>query len=123
MYPWTITLSVTASATRLLVTDRHGDDLLKARLPSHPNHPRALLTLLEGAAMWAGTPLCAAISVGGPSARSLVSSLFGGEVWPPESALVRFDFVDPARRRRRRIRGPGDFRQVYQVHSRRRRSS
>jgi hypothetical protein len=115
----TATVSVNPTTARLLITDPLGDDLLKARLPLSPRHPRALLTLLEGASLWAGSPLCAAICAAGPRARSLVGDLFGGAVWPPESALVHFDFVDPARRRRRRLRGMGDFRQLYLIDSRR----
>ena len=42
---------------KLLVTSPEGDDLLKARLPVRPPHPRALLTLLEGMALWSGEPL------------------------------------------------------------------
>jgi len=115
----TATVSVTPTTARVLITDPMGDDLLKARLPLTPSHPRALLTLLEGASLWAGSPLFAAICVDGRQARSLVGSLFGGEVWPPESALVHFDFTGPAHRRRRRLRGMGDFRQLYLVDSRR----
>jgi len=115
----TTTVSMSSTMARVLITDPMGDDLLKARLPLCPSHPRALLTLLEGASLWAGSPLCAAICAVGPQARSRVESLFGGEVWPPESALVHFDFVDPARRRRRRLRGLGDFRQLYFLDSRR----
>ncbi len=119
MPPLTTTVSVTSTAVRLLITDPVGDDLLKARLPTSPNHPRALLTLLEGAALWTGSPLSAAICAAGSQARSHVATLFGGEVWPPESALVHFDFVDPMRRRRRRLRGLGNFRQLYLVDARR----
>jgi len=117
----TATVSLNPTTTRVLITDPFGDDLLKARLSTEPSHPRALLTLLEGASLWAGTPLCAAICAESSRARSLVGNLFGGEVWPPESALVRFDFVERARRRRRRLRGLGDFRQLYLMDGRRRR--
>ena len=35
-----------------------------------------------------------------------------GDLWPAESALVRFDFARPAERARRRLHGVGDFRAV-----------
>jgi hypothetical protein len=98
-------------STRLLIEGPEGDQL-KARMP-RPNHPRALLTTLEGAALWAGTPLCAAISAEGRFDPSLADVLFGAE-WPAESALVRFVAAVPrARGRRTRISGVGDFRQLH----------
>jgi hypothetical protein len=97
-------------STRLLIEGPDGD-VLKARLP-RPSHPRALLTMLEGAALWAGTPLSAAISAEGRPAHTSVEALFGGE-WPAESALVHFVAGEPRSRRRTRIHGVGDFRQVH----------
>lgn len=98
-------------STRLLVEGPEGD-LLKARLP-RPNHPRALLTTLEGVALWAGTPLCTAISVEGRFDPSRADALFGAE-WPAESALVRFVAAVPrVRTRRTRISGVGDFAQLH----------
>ena len=96
--------------TKLWIENPEGD-LLKARLP-RPKHPRALLTLLEGAALWTGSPLCAAISVEGRPDPTFVADLFGGD-WPGDSALVRF--VTAVRRdrvRRAQIAGIGDFRQL-----------
>lgn len=101
----------------LRVTDRHatvllsspGGDLLKARLDTQPCHPRALLTLLEGLSLWCGEPLSVALTVGERSHASLPSMLFGDELWPGESALVRFEFVQRGRRPAR-IAGLGDFR-------------
>jgi hypothetical protein len=54
-------------ATRLLVVDGPRT-LAKARLPHSPHHPRALLTLAEGVALWTGRPLRVAIAVVGPGA-------------------------------------------------------
>jgi len=98
---------------RILVTEA-GDDCLKAVLPSHPAHPRALHTLLEGLAQWHGRPVHAALVVDGPSACSRIDALVG-EVWPRDLATVRFEIRHP-RVDRRRIRGPGDFRQLYLMH-------
>jgi hypothetical protein len=94
---------------KLLVTDARDNDLLKARMAVRPDHPRALLTLLEGVALWSGQPIRAAIYVAGPVEHSLGLGEFDDQ-WPRESALVRLDFAAP--RRRRRISGLGDFRQL-----------
>lgn len=101
--------------TRLLVT-HHGDDCLKASLPGIPRHPRALHTLLEGIALWYSQPLTAAIIVGDNWDASLVDDLFGGGLWPHDLAYVRFDIHRT--RRPRRIRGLGDFRDIYAAHGR-----
>jgi predicted NBD/HSP70 family sugar kinase len=60
---WKATIRVGSREAKLLVTDKEGDELMRARLPSHPDHPRALLTLLEALALWSGSPSVAAISV------------------------------------------------------------
>jgi hypothetical protein len=48
---WPTMLRIGGKELKLLVTSPEGDDLLKARLPVRPPHPRALLTLLEGVAL------------------------------------------------------------------------
>lgn len=105
---WTSSLRVTAREATLLVMCPETGDVLKARLPMPPQHPRALLTLLEGVALFAGQPLCVAISVGPLSAPWLGSGLFGDELWPAESPLVRF--VAARHVHRRRLDGLGSFR-------------
>jgi hypothetical protein len=107
---WQCTLRVTQHQARLLLSAPDGD-LLKARLDTHPCHPRALLTLLEGLSLWMGEPLSVALSVDGRSRASLPSTLFGDELWPGESPLVRFEVVEPVHRRGR-LAGLGDFRAV-----------
>jgi len=115
MSGWKAAVRLTAGESKVLVTSETGDDLLKAALPSWSNHPRALLTLLEGVALWQGTPLCVAISVADGVDASHVSDLCGDRIWPQESALVRVFFAAPTRRKRRRLRGVGDFRQLRLV--------
>ena len=56
---------------RTVVVSSEGSDLLKAHLPNYPDHPRALLTMLEGLALWCGQALCVAISADVPSSHSL----------------------------------------------------
>jgi hypothetical protein len=109
-YAWSGTLRVTPREAKLLLHDEERGDLLKARLPIPPPHPRALLTLLEGAALWSGHPLGVALSAADASIPWLGSGLFGDELWPGESQLVRFTVAVPACRKR--LSGLGDFRAV-----------
>ena len=105
---WQTTLRVTSREVRLLVTAPEGD-LLKARLDTHPCHPRALLTVLEGLSLWSGEELRVALSASDYCSGWHSSTLFGDGDWPGESALVRFELVQRGRRRGR-LDGLGDFR-------------
>jgi hypothetical protein len=92
----------------MLVTEPPKTDVLKAHLEPNPQHPRALLTVLEGLALWNGRPLLTVISAAGSFDGFSTGTLFGDELWPGESPLVRFESV--ARGSRRDLRGLGDFR-------------
>src|SRR5262245_23670513 len=95
---------------RLLISSLESGDVLKARLPPPAAHPRALLTMLEGIALWGG----AALSVATVAERDCLSwlgwELHGDELWPSESQLVRYEVVD--RGHRKRLRGLGDLRRA-----------
>ena len=108
---WQSKLHVTQHEVKLLVTCPEEGDLLKARLNLRPRHPRALLTMLEGLSLWSGDPLWVALHVDKRCRPWPNSTLFGDELWPAESPLVRFD-VAPHARRRARLSGLGDFRDV-----------
>jgi hypothetical protein len=108
---WWTTLRIGADM-KLLVTCPEGNDLIKARLPIHPPHPRALLTMLEGIALFSGEPICAVVSASAHREEWLHSEQWCNDLWPPESPLVRFDFAHPAPRACRRLRGVADFRDV-----------
>ena len=108
------TVLPTSWSTRILVTD-HGQDLLKARLPTTPHHPRALTTLLEGLALWTATPVHAVLVAEGPLGSCRVDSLFAGFL-PEGTSNVELDVVDP--REHKRLAGPGDFRQLRLLHGR-----
>jgi|694.fasta_scaffold130606_1 hypothetical protein len=112
MRNWMTMVEPGRQAVRLLVTDRDRNELLKARLPAFPQHPRALLTLLEGLALWVGEPLTAVVSAGPSLDLRCGQALFADGLLPIDSALVRFDVVTPAPRRRRTIAGVGDFRSL-----------
>jgi len=47
--------------TRLMLTQARAGTALRARLPTRPSQPRALLLLLEALAAWYGEPLCAVL--------------------------------------------------------------
>ena len=111
--PWRTTLRALSTEAQLLVTDLEHGDVLKARLPMNPRHPRALLTLLEGLSLWQGRPLSVAISAGDGSRPWIGSDLFGDELWPGESQLVQFNVV--LRGCRKRLVGLGDFRALRPV--------
>jgi hypothetical protein len=111
MCRWRIAVEPTAWNTRILVTDPEGNELLKAALPTTPTHPRALLTLLEGLALWAGEPLTAAIYVGSRVPRGGDRASFGASLGSMDSPLVHFDQAAPIHRRRA-LGGVGDFRRL-----------
>jgi hypothetical protein len=110
--PWHCTIQVTATAATILVKDSNSD-VLKARFNRRPNHPRALLTLLEGVSLWRGQPLCVALSVADSCLAGQYSMLFGDELWPAESVLVQFNIVHPDRPKR--LVGVGDFRHIRKL--------
>jgi hypothetical protein len=112
--PWKGAVRVTPREVKVLVVDPEQGDLLKARLPPVTQHPRALLTLLEGLALWRGQPLrvvVSATSAGDGRPCWSGSGLFGDELWPAESQLVRYEVADRALRRRALV-GLGDFRSL-----------
>jgi hypothetical protein len=117
MDTWKTTVQPTRRAVRLLMTDPERNEVLKAALPPYPQHPRALLTLLEALALWAGHPLTAAISAAPSVDRRCAEALFGDGLVPLDSALVRFEVVGPTPRRRT-LAGVGDFRQLRLLHGR-----
>lgn len=118
---WAVRVHCTNRETKLLVTE-DCDDVLKARLSVTsvtPGHPRALLTLCEGLAMWHGTPLHVAVSADDDAQACIERILYAGALLEPEreSLLVEFEHQRPRIRPPRRIqgRGLGDFRQLRLV--------
>jgi hypothetical protein len=118
MESWKTMLQLTPRSIRLLVTDHERNEVLKAALPLFPRHPRALLTCLEGLALWSGEAVSAAICVGRRVDPGCAEALFGDGLLPLDSALVRFDCLSPVGRRRT-IPGIGDFRQLRLLNARR----
>jgi hypothetical protein len=110
MPDWNLRLHLTPRTLKILAEDPLGD-VLRARLPSRPGHPRALLTLLEGLALWSGGPLIAVISAAGKLDSSFDRDLFGAGFYPPENDLIRYQTLPV--RGHRQIEGLGDFRALY----------
>ncbi len=111
---WKGAVHATPREVKVLVVDPEQGDVLKARLPPPTQHPRALLTLLEGIALWRGQPLrvvVSATSAGDGRPCWCGSGLFGDELWPGESQLVRYEVGGRAPRRRALV-GLGDFRSL-----------
>jgi len=111
MHRWDARLRLDRRGARLLITDGLGHDRLKAHLPLRPEHPRALLTLLEGAALYSGERIVAALSADDAAVRTFASGVRGDELLPIDSALVRWTFAELSRTGRR-MRGLGDFRDL-----------
>lgn len=88
--------------------------LLKARLSAHPAHPRALITVLEGLALWSGHSLPVAVGVNARSAYYIEDLLPDGPAWT--SPMVDLHLVDhPRPKRRTRLDGVGDLREAMQL--------
>lgn len=111
--PWKVLLELTPTAVRLLVTDQQGD-IVKAQLAGYPDHCRALMFILEGLALWRGSPLSVVVSADHPVDHSFGMGPFGDN-WPEDSALVRFQFVGVDKPDGSRIGGIGDFRVLRQM--------
>lgn len=104
---WTCRLRISPQSAKLLVIAPDWGDLLKAQLPTSPEHPRALLTLLEGLSLWHGKPLSVALRAEDGLWDPRCSALLGDGWWPGESPLVEFRVE--GRVRRGRLAGIGDF--------------
>jgi hypothetical protein len=115
---WMVSVRCTSADAKVLVTDTWlGRDLLKARLPASPCHPRALLTLCEGLALWHGIPLCVAVSAEADAQRCFERIFYGGGLVEPRSPLITLETRPPRERQRRARQGQvlGDFRQLRLV--------
>ena len=110
-------ISLGREGARILAKAGAEETLLKARFSSEMKHPRALATLLEALAMWQGESVRAALAVEHPhdgSDTSLCRDWFGADAVTP---LYTLDIV-PAHqriRRRDRLSGVGDFRDLEQL--------
>lgn len=99
---WSARVRLRPVRLELVVTDLERD-LVRASLPTPQLHPRALVTVLEGLALWQGAALRTAVVA---DERADWSGLYGlglcgTGLEDPASPLVDAHEVYPARRRRR----------------------
>jgi hypothetical protein len=101
-----------SDTTRILVKDGARRTVLKAHLSHPPRHPRAIPSLLEAIALWAGQPVRAVLAADEPSTS------FGSTNWLDDLELSRrtplYDIsivprTPPGARRKDEIPGVGDF--------------
>ena len=92
--PWKVVMHHSQIAIRILAHSPTHGDLLKARLPPQIHHPRALLTLFEGLALWSGKALHVAVVADDRCHPLYDLHLFGDERFPGQSALVHYHAVE-----------------------------
>ncbi len=95
---------------QMLLMDAKGDRM-KARLPLHSEHPRALVTVLEALAMWQGAPLHAVQYVDARAPDYIDWAFPNADLRGHRSPLVEFS-TRVLGGAKDRIRGVGDFRQL-----------
>lgn len=109
-------IAPSSAATRVIAMTGPGDTILKAQLAGDPKHPRALATLLEAIALWQGQPVRAALCA---DARGLScgSSIYREAFSDDGGALYSVVWVPAGvrRRRRHRLDGLGNFRDLEQL--------
>jgi hypothetical protein len=92
---WNTSLDITPEVIELLVTER-GKEVMCGQFSAPPIHPRALLFILEGLALWSGKRLCVVIYADKPVHPSLGLGRAGDE-WPNDNPLVEYMFVECSR--------------------------
>lgn len=116
MRPLWIAIDSRSDETRVLATAGSRETVLKARLSPTPQHPRAVVALLEALAMWEGTMARAVVVVDdreGSSATRLKLNDFADLFGEP---LYQLRFVHGHKRHHRdRVDGFGPFHDLRQL--------
>lgn len=110
--PWTALCRIHRRHVRIKVSQPDGLELLQARLPLPPLHPRALLELLEALARHCGHPVDAVISADARSVTFFDEILYGDALQLGPSALVHVALVQPCTRNRQLRLAPDVWRQL-----------
>ena len=90
---WLARVEITLEVVRIRVTEFEKGPVLDAELCNPPVHPRALVFVLEGLALWVGTRLSVVICADEPAHPSLGLGVRDDE-WPLDNPLLDFAFVD-----------------------------
>lgn len=102
---WEANVEIGPEFVDVLVTEGV-HDVLSAKFFGDPIHPRALLFLLEGLALWSGQTLSVVIYAASPVHPRLGLGDEGDD-WPRDTHLLHFLFSErPSDGRRRCRRGP-----------------
>jgi hypothetical protein len=108
----TVRMMLTGDATRVLVTDRYGREILKAQLPAASQaHPQATRTLLEALALFCAARLRVVLSAESEE-TSCAQGLSDGFGFGIDTLHYEVD-IAPSRAERRR--GQGSFRDVRRL--------
>lgn len=100
---WDTSLDITPESIQLLVADGKRE-VLRAQFCGRPVHPRALLFILEGLALWSGKQLCVVIYAASPVHPGLGLGE-DGDQWPGDNPLLEFLHVEPGLHGRHRCGG------------------
>ena len=109
-------------STHVVATGGASETILKATLPLRPANVRAVTTLFEALALWAGRPVRAVLVADEWSTRSCPTTLYHETfaLFGDQAGLYELEWVSAARaRRRREARGAGSFEALERVLRRR----
>jgi len=90
---WLARVEITPEVVHIRVTEFEHGPVFDAELCNPPLHPRALVFVLEGLALWVGTRLSVVICAEEPAHPSLGLGVREDE-WPFDNPLLDFTFVD-----------------------------
>lgn len=111
-----VTIDSKCDETRVLAMAGPQVTVLKARLAATAHHPRAVPTLLEALALWEGTPVRAAVVVGGVDDLSATRLKLDFLTDLRGAPLYKLEFVDRCRPRHHDpIDGMGAFYDLRQL--------
>ncbi len=96
-YPWFARVNISSEVVHIEVSEFEHKKMLDARLYNPPEHPRALIFVLEGLALWVGRKLTVVICADKPAHPMLGIGVHDDE-WPYDNPLLDFTYVDRRQR-------------------------
>ena len=111
-----VMIAPSMAQTRILVSNG-GQEVLRAVIPPAMfAHPRAARALLEGLSLWYQKRLCVVLCANEEAGPSSALGLFDEAFdLPAGNVYYEVTVADIRPRRRRRLGGPGDFRDLLRV--------